>query len=104
MFPKNSQTNLTPNDAKASLGIATHLQDMLMPKGQPQGPPAQDPAQGAPSNQTTPEDTKAQMDGLESRLMDELQTLRAEMKTQGDGKQELADLKKQIETILNSSD
>lgn len=100
MDTQQSQVDMTPDQAKASLGLATHLMSHLMP----QAPPAQDPAQGAPSNQTTPEDTQNQIQGLEQRLMDELQTLRAEMKTQGDGQKELSDLKKQIEQILNSND
>lgn len=105
MPPQQSQAQMNPDDAKAALGIATHLQSFLMPQGQ-QGPqtPAQDPNQGAPTNQTNQTDVKGEMQGLETRLMDELQTLKAEMKNQGDGKQELADLKKQIEQILASTD
>ena len=97
--PNNSQ--MDPNQVLVGLAstnnfLQGHLQSQL--------PPPQDPAQGEPQNQTTPDDTKNQIEGLESRLMDELSTLRAEMKTQGDGKQELADLKKQIEQILQSND
>lgn len=107
MPPQQSQ-QISPEDAKAGLGIATHLQSFLLPQKGGQTPvnnqPAQDPTQGAPSNQETGTDVKAEMSGLESRLMDELQTLRAEMKTQGDGKAELENLKKQIEQILNSND
>ena len=100
--PQSNNSQIDPNQVSVGLAqtnnfLKQHLATMMPP-------PAQDPAQGAPQNQTSPEDTKAQMDGLESRLMDELQTLRAEMKTQGDGKQELADLKKQIETILASTE
>lgn len=95
-----TDSQVHPDHARSSLGFST----MLLQQGLPQAPQAQDPAQGVPTNQTTPEDTKAQMDGLESRLMDELKTLRAEMKSQADGQQELSDLKKQIEAVLNSNE
>lgn len=92
-------TQMSPEDAKASLGTATFLQNQLLPTAE-----TPNPDQGVPTNQQTPEDTTAQIQGLESRLMDELQTLKAEMKDQQDGKKEFNDLKKQIEEILNSSD
>ena len=111
-MPPQSQppqsNNLDPNQVSVGLAqtnnfLSQHLQSQ-MPQEQPNTQPAQDPAQGAPSNQTNQTDVKAEMQGLETRLMDELQTLKAEMKSQGDGKAELADLKKQIETILASTD
>ena len=94
------QSNMTPEDAKASLGIATHLQDQLMPQQAPQEPtsPANEPGASQPAPQ---QDITAEIQGLETRITDELKTIREEMKTQGDGKAELADLKKQIEQILN---
>lgn len=103
MDNQQSQVDMTPDEAKSSLGVANHLLSHLMPQA-PQTPQAQDPAQGVPTNQTNQEDTQNQIQGLETRLMDELQTLRAEMKTQGDGQKELSDLKKQIEAILNSNE
>lgn len=97
MPPQNTQPNsqLPPDQLSASLAFANNLQSQGLPP--PQAPET-------PTNQTSLEDTQAQIKGLETRLMDELQTLRAEMKDQGDGKKELADLKKQIEQILNSNE
>lgn len=103
MPPQQSQTDLSPEDAKASLGIATTLQDQLLGNAGEQEAPTT--PQNEPGTQDSPEnrvDVKEEISGLETRLMDELQTLREEMKTQGDGKKELEDLKAQIEKILNS--
>ncbi len=106
MPPQQSQPNITPEDAKAGMGIATHLQSFLLPQGQQSSPstPQQAPSQGAPTNQENPTDVKAEISGLESRLMDELDTLKSQMKTQGDSNKELEDLKKEIEKVLNSND
>lgn len=128
MQPQSQQQPQTPQpslnqqraeQAKAAMGVATMMQKhLLRPKAstspqnapgqsqmpQPNNQPAQDPTQGAPSNQQNPTDVKAQMSGLESRLMDELQTLRAEMQSQGDAKKELADLKTSLDAILTSND
>ncbi len=86
---------LDPSKVSAALAFSNNLNAQRLPP--PQAPET-------PSNQTTPEDTTAQIQGLESRLMDELQTLKAEMKTQGDGMKEVSDLKKQIEQILLSNE
>lgn len=106
MNPQKSQPNNPQTDPnQVSVGLAENnafLQNHLKSQMPPTETPA--PSQGAPTDQTNQTDVKAEMQGLESRLMDELQTLKAEMKQQGDGKQELADLKKQIETILASTD
>lgn len=103
MEPQQSQ--MTHEEAKASLGIATHLQDMLMPQAPMEGTGTDAP--GVPQEENpqpnAQEEMKAQIEGTETRLMEEIKTLREEMKTQGDGKQELADLKKQIESILNEN-
>lgn len=97
-------TKMTPEEAKASLGIATHLQNQLLPQGQDSQ--TSNPAPEAPTNQTTPEDTQAQMQGLESRLMDELQTLKAEIKKTApkDSGSEIENLKQEIDAVLNSND
>ena len=39
MNPEESQIDITPEEAKASLGIATRLQDALQPKGQSEQQP-----------------------------------------------------------------
>lgn len=54
---QNSQEQMTPEDAKASMGIATFLMDNLMPKAEQ--PPTEAPSepQQAPSEPETPETT-----------------------------------------------
>lgn len=99
-----SQAQLDPNQVSVGLAKTNAFLQQHLATQVPPPTPTQDPAQGMPTNQTDQTDVKAEMQGLESRLMDELQTLKAEMKTQGDGKAELADLKKQIEQILASTD
>mgnify|MGYP002868122821 CR=1 FL=1 len=108
MPPQNTQSNMTPEEAKASLGIATYLQGQHLQSQMPQDTPVEgDTSPGSePGTTEQPgqqQDVQAEIQGLETRLMDELKTLREDMKTQGDGKAELADLKKQIEQILNEN-
>jgi len=38
MEPQTTQTELTPEEAKASLGIATYLQQQMLPQGTPIDP------------------------------------------------------------------
>lgn len=104
MPPQQSQAqnSMSPEDAKASLGIATALQDQMMPKQAPEAPTSPGNEPGTTEQPNQQEDVKAEISGLETRLMDELKTLREDMATQGDAKAELADLKKQIEQILNA--
>ena len=99
MDTQNTQPNIDPNKVSAALAFATNLQSQSLPSPTS---PANEP--GAEQQPSTQEDVKTEISGLESRLMDELTTLRAEMKSQGDGQKELQDLKKQIEEILNSSE
>lgn len=104
-------STISPESAKASLGIATHLQSMLLPKA-PQGPQAQgtaqtsEPAPQPPTNQTTLTDTQAQIQGLESRIIDEIGALKEEIKKAQplDSNKEIEALKKEIENVLNSND
>lgn len=100
MIPQNSQ--MSPEEAKASLGIATHLQGMLLP----QAPVASNPAPEPPTNQQTSQDLQTEMQGLESRIMDEIGTLKEEIKKAQpqDSNKQIDDLKKQIEDVLNSND
>ncbi len=116
MKPQQTQPKTDPNLAGANLGFVNTLQEHLLQykakQGQtsqstpptPQVPPPQDPNQEVPSNQQNQTDTNNQIQGLESRLMDELATVKAELQSQKEGKKEFDDLKKQIETILNSTD
>lgn len=102
MEPNQSQqpkSQLNPHEVSVGLAQFTHLLSQGLP---PPTTPAQEP--GTTQQPGQEQNVKAEISGLESRLMDELATLREEMKSQGDGKAELADLKKQIEAILASND
>lgn len=105
------QPQVNPNQAGANLGFINTLQEHLLQykaqQGQNQAPnpiPAQATSQGTPTNQNNPTDVKAEIQGLEGRLMDELATVKAELQSQKDGKKEFDDLKKQIEGVLNSTE
>lgn len=102
MDSKITQANMTPDEAKASLGLATHLMSHLMP----QAPQTPEPAPQPPSNQGNPEDTQAQMQGLETRIMEEIGALKQEIKQAAgkDSGSEIETLKKEIEKVLNSND
>ncbi len=116
MNPEVNETNvenpqdgigLSNDELAAAMGFITTIGDQNMMAQQEQTPeeptsPGNEPGTAQQPNQQ--EQVKAEITGLEDRLMSELQTLREDMKAQGDGKAELADLKKQIELILNSSD
>jgi hypothetical protein len=95
---------MTPEEAKASLGLATHLQSFLLPKGQGQASQTSDsaPGEAQPPEQPTT-DMKAEIQALESRIMQEIGGLKQEIqKAQPkDANQEIDDLKKQIEAVLN---
>lgn len=99
--PQNPQDGigLTSDELAAAMGFMTTLGDQQM---QTQMQPEEQTEEGMPEE--TPEETAQPIEEMESRIMQELQTLREEMKAQGDGKSELAELKKQIETILNETE
>lgn len=98
----NEPSQLTPDEAKASLGVANHLMSHLMP----QAPQEPQPAPESPTNQETTTDTQAQMQGLETRIMDEIGALKEEIKKAQpkDAGSEIEALKKEIEAVLNSND
>lgn len=104
--PQQSQ-DLTPEEAKASLGMATMLQDQFL---QMQNPKAPQTPETAPDQTQTPEPQKdpvTEIEGLRTEIMKELQTMREDMKVALEPKDEKAqifDLKKQIEEVLNSTE
>ena len=109
---QSGQPATTPQSAAVGLGVINHLNKFLLPQKGAEG--GSNTPQNAPGQAQTPpsteqggqnqEDVKTQMSGLETRLMDELQTLKTETQSQSDAKKELADLKKAVDTILNSND
>lgn len=106
MDPHTSQA-LSPDQAKASLGIANHLLAHLMPQApQAQAPQTPEPAPQPPTNQETSNDTANQMSGLEERIMSEIGALKEEIKKAQpqDSNKEIEALKKEIEQVLASND
>ncbi len=96
---------LDPGIGRALLGATTHIRSMLIPQGQ--APQPQETAPEPPQNQETGTDVKAEMQGLESRIFDELSTLKQEIQKVGtpkDQNQEIKDLKDQLQSIIDSND
>lgn len=96
----NASSQMTPEEAKASLGTATHLITHLMPQGQAQ--------ESTPQKQTqkTEEAPKAGKGGVETKMAEmelnltkQLDGMRKEMKD--DQQREMDGLKKVIEDALN---
>lgn len=95
------QNQLTPDQTAATLAFATHQMSQRLPQDQ-----TPEPAPQPPTNQTNTSDTQAQMQGLETRIMDELGALKEEIKqvAANDSGKEINDLKTKIEAILNSNE
>lgn len=106
--PNNPQDDIqmTNDELAAAMGFMTTLGDQQMMAQQEamEGEQTQESAQGGEETGESQKEPMAEIESLKTEIMDELKTLREEVKSQGDGKQELAELKKQIEEILNSSD
>lgn len=102
-------SQLSPDRAKASLGMATRLQDMLLPQAQPQGQQTPESGQQPASAPQPQKDPMTEMQGLKDEIMKELQTMKQDIQliAQGDPKEErsqVSELKKQIEDVLNEPD
>lgn len=120
MEPNQSQVqsnnDMTPEEAKASLGIATFLQQQMMPQPQeqpvegqempeiaPQQEQAQEtqntppPAEEAPQNEE-PDPMENKMAEMEKSMTEKLDQIRKELKE--DNQREMDALKKTIENAL----
>lgn len=103
----NSGHNLTDDETAAALGYITTLSEHSMAQEAPQSP---ETAPQAQQEQQPPEQPKDEIspkiDALESRIMEEMATLRDEIKASApkDKDKEIEDLKKQIEDVLNQED
>lgn len=99
---QNSQ--MTPEEAKASLGIATSLQDKLMPKKQLETP--QEQGDSAPQQEEKPAPAPKDEKGIEAKvelnMTDKLDEIRKEMKD--DMQRELDGLKTMITSALAEED
>ena len=97
-----------PDNARASLGFSTNLLSQFLQNQQPQQASSQpqETAPQSPTNQETGTDLQAEMQGLETRILDELTTLKKEIKKAQpkDANQELEDLKQELQGILDSND
>ena len=102
---QQSNNQPLPLDAlSATLAHATNLQESMLPKAPIQPTiPSQTPqnAPGQEISQQMGEDTKSQIDALESRIMDELKNLKEMMDGEKDDKSEIATLKAEIKAALN---
>lgn len=111
MQSKPKHEDISPEEAFASLGMATHLNEQMLMKNNPQA--TEDTGQEnssqdseAPPGQEEQSDSvdDTRLQEVESRIMGEISSLREELKKQGNGKQEMADFKKQIEELLASTE
>ncbi len=100
------QQEMTPEEAKASLGVATFLQDKLIPQVQQQPEPGQENGQEqAATEQPEPElkepnpeeDMRSRMSEMELNINKKFDEMRKEMKD--DNQREIDSLK---ETITNA--
>lgn len=97
---------LTPDQIGSHLGFVTHALQQGLSQEQPQALDATqqpNPAPQPPTNQETPKDLLSEMQGLESRIMDEIGVLKSEIQKASpkDSGHELENLKKEIEKIIN---
>lgn len=113
MLDQNNQ--MTPDEAKASLGISTRLLDGLTASQAPQSPEMDQPPQdNAPSTQETPpieaktaepqqiapqQEQAPQMADLELNIGKKLDEIRKELKE--DSRREIDSLKKEIKDALS---
>lgn len=70
MNPQNTQIDLSPDEAKASLGVATHLMDQLMPREQQQPESSQEQAQNEQPTQSQEDTVTPRVDELEGKFGD----------------------------------
>ena len=71
----NSQADMTPEDAKASLGIATYLQGMLMPQEPIEGEETQEMPQGEEQEQEPQIDPEALKEEISGALMKDVKKM-----------------------------
>lgn len=111
MNPQETQpieNQMTPDEAAASLGFATTLSDQMMqsqvPPVEPQGASQQEGSQETGNTEAV--DIRAEIQGVEERLMETIESLREEIKSASPDKsrQEIESLKKQLSDILNEQD
>ncbi len=106
MNPQTQQDDKQGHETAANLAFSTSLSQML--QGNHPSQTSQEP-QNAPEqeqNQAPQEDTNSKLEGLESRVMDEIKGIKdmIEQNTPKDKNKELEDLKKEIKSVLESDE
>jgi hypothetical protein len=94
MEPQNTQQDMTPEEAKASLGIATHLQSQLLPQDTSQMP---ENAQG--QGEQPQIDPQTMMQEMMSQMQDMHKEMMGEMKKEMKGM-----MKTEIKKLLEEDD
>ncbi len=89
--------DLSPDQISANLAFATHLNEQMMPKDMA----PMETSQGATSGEG--EGSGKSVDEMESRILEEISSLKAEVKASKGGNSEIEDLKRQIEEVLNDN-
>lgn len=95
---------LTPEEAKASLGIATYLQQQILPQGTPIDGDT-DPQSAQQGTETAPmgEDVTSSIKDLEIKITDELDEIKSQLGN--DNKQkEIDSIRKELEQLLEKED
>lgn len=95
------QQEMTPEEAKASMGMATTLQEGLLGNAGEQAEMGSQEAQNAPEQEMMGQPETGGLEEMESRIMEEIGALRDEIKKSKGGDDEIEELKKEIEAVLN---
>ena len=80
---------MSPEEAKASMGLATFLQDQMMPQGQPQTPEGQQTPEMGQESQVNPQELIQQVsDVVDQKLTEFKEELLTALEEDEDGDQE----------------
>lgn len=94
---------LSPEEAKASMGIATQLQDQLLAQQNPQPETPQEPQDVPQEQQPDPqEDMLKEIDTLKTQFQEELMQVKKE--TKDTIKKQIESLRQDIKDALNEED
>lgn len=103
-----TQEDISPEEAKASLGFSTTLVEQMLAQMNPQmaeeaTQESEAPTEVMPEEEEEPiEDIDVKLVEMEDRLTSKIDSLSKDMKT--DDSKELENIKKQLEDILNEED
>ena len=80
MNPQDTQSNMTPEEAKAALGNATYFQDQMLSMQNPQPDATSAPTDTPKESQNAPQQTEAQVPQVD--IEKELTTLKSDLNEQ----------------------